>query len=171
MPKIECSHSTIQALCKNFTSAFSTQNKKQLTKLWNNDKLSIQRSTRSKLHATNMDMNLNECSKNSMYPNVLLTYNRNATSVMLQCPHQLMRERSIQLNWCNASLQHHPHMPVMFMMMEPLLSVLTWMLLMHWWVSVWAWQTLVFMNMLFSWWMLLLIWLMAQLIAWTEIYF
>ena len=30
----------------------------------------------------------------------------------------------------------HPHMPAMSKMMEPVLSVLTWMLSMHWWVSV-----------------------------------
>ena len=159
LPKMKCLHST--------TSAFSAQNKKQLTKPRNNKKSSIQISTRSKLHATNMDMNRNTCSKNLIYPNVLLTYNINAPRRTLKCPHQLAREGNIASNWCNSSLWHHPHMPAM--MMEPVLPVLTWMLSMHWWVSFQAQWTLVFMNMLFSGWLLLLILLMAQLIGWTKI--
>ena len=73
-----------QALCKAFTKEFSAKNKKQLIKPRNDEKSSIQISTKSKLQATNMDMILNTCSKNLIYPNVLLTYNINAIKMMLQ---------------------------------------------------------------------------------------
>ena len=47
---------------------------------------------------TSMDMNLNMCSKNLIYPNVMLTYNKNTMRMMLQCTHWLVREGSIASN-------------------------------------------------------------------------
>ena len=111
-------------------------------------------------------------SNNLIYPNVpnvLLTYNINAGRTMLQCPCQLAREGSVASKWCNTSLWHYSHMPAMLTMMDLVLPALSWMLSLCWWVSVQAQQMLVFMNILFRWWLLLLILLMAQLIEWNKI--